>query len=416
MPLYSIGNYGKLVSMTLDSETEDTHMTLRRFNLLVGLTLLGAFSINSLLACPFCSAPSLTLTEQLNASQAAVLVQWAGGEQANRDENFAGTTDYEILDIVQDDSAALKRGTKITLDRYRASQKGNLFLLLGTVTDSRIEWSSPLEVSETSFNYMKQAPSRDANPTARLAYFMKFLEYPDKLVADDAYAEFANAQYKDIVALRPIMPRENLRKWLADPQTIPTRLGLYGMMLGLCGQPEDAEFLKEFIVRESDEFRLGLDGIIGGYLTLAGENGLDVIDQTKLANRDVTFSETFSAMQALRFMWTYGDDRISKPRLRQSMRILLGRPNLADLVIVDLARWQDWTVVEQLIDIYESEDYDVPAIKRAVVRFMLIAEKEESSAVEGQLPDHVTKAKAYLAHLRETDPKTVKAAERYFFE
>lgn len=397
-------------------------MTLRRINLLAALSMLTVLGVNTLFdsntlsACPFCSAPSLTLVEQLNASQAAVLVQWAGGVEANRDENFAGTTDYEVLEILQDDSAQLKTGHKITLDRYRASQKGNLFVLLGTVTDSRIEWSSPLEVTETSFNYMKQAPSRDANPQARLAYFIKFLEYPDKLVADDAYAEFANAEYKDVVALRPVMPREDLRKWLADPQTIPTRLGLYGMMLGLCGQPEDAEFLKELVIKESDEFRLGIDGIMGGYLTLAGDDGLKVIDETKLARRDVPFSETFAAMQALRFMWQYGDERISKPRLRQSMRILLGRPNLADLVIVDLARWQDWSVVDQLIEMYDDEEYDVPAIKRAIVRFMLLAERDESGSVEGQLPEHATKAKAYLAHLRETDPKTVKAAERYFFD
>ena len=368
-------------------------------------------------ACPFCSAPSLTLTEQLNASQASVLVQWAGGEEANREQNFSGTTNYEIVEIIQDDSGKLKTGKKIQLDRYRASKLGDLFVLLGTTTDDRIEWSSPLEVSETSFNYMKQAPTQEADPTARLAYFMRFLEYPDKLIADDAYAEFANAPYKDIVPLRTVMPREDLRKWLEDPQTTPTRLGLYGLMLGLCGKPEeDGKFLKAKILEETDDFRLGIDGVMGGYLVLTGADGLEVLDEAKLASRDVPFSETFAAMQALRFMWTYGDERISKDRLRQSMRILLDRPNLADLVIVDLARWKDWSVMSRLMEIYDSEEYDVPSIKRAIVRFMLIAEKDDATAAEGEVPEHVKTAGEYLAYLRKTDEKTVKAAERYFFD
>ncbi|TWT58672.1 hypothetical protein KOR42_20540 [Thalassoglobus neptunius] len=367
-------------------------------------------------ACPFCSAPSLTLTEQLNASQAAVLVQWSGGEEPNREKSFAGTTNYEVLEIVHDDSGSLEKEQVLQLDRYRAAQKGDLFVLLGTLSDGRIEWSSPLEVTEASYNYMRQAPTKEAATTERLAYFMKFLEYPDKLIADDAYGEFANAPYEDIVPLRSVMPREDLRKWLSDPQTTPTRYGLYGLMLGLCGQEEDAEFLKNMILEETDDFRLGIDGVMGGYLVLTGDKGLDVLDESKLANRDVPFSETFAAMQALRFMWTCGDGEIAPERLRQSMRILLDRPNLADLVIVDLARWKDVSVMDRLITIYNSEEYNVPSIKRSIVRYFLITEKDSTTTADGGVPEHVAKAKEYLAKLREEDPKTVKAAERYFFD
>ncbi|WP_417847531.1 hypothetical protein [Thalassoglobus sp.] len=371
------------------------------------------------LACPFCDAPSLTLTEQLSASQAAVLVQWAGGEEADREKSFSGTTSYEIIEVVEDESNKLEKGKTIKLDRYRASKKGDLFLLLGTLTDDRIEWSSPLEVTETSYNYMKQSPPQDAPTQKRLAYFMKFLEYPDALIATDAYSEFANAPYKDIVPLRNIMPREKLREWLKDPEGAPsraTRTGLFGLLLGLSGNEDDAEFMKAKILEESDTFRLGIDGVMSGYLVLTGDEGLDVIDEHKLRNREVPFSETFAAMQALRFMWTYGDNRISPDRLRQSMRILLDRPTLADLVIVDLARWDDWGVMDKLMELYDDEEYQVPSIKRAIVRFMLIAEKNNATAAEGEVADHVKQATANLEKLRKEDPKTVKSAERYFFD
>jgi hypothetical protein len=391
-----------------------------RFHRLIAVPLALLVMVAGLAwACPFCSAPSLTLTEQLAGSQAAVLVQWAGGKPADREEGFSGTTEYEVVKIVNDETGTIEQGGTITLDRYRTGNKGDLFLLLGTVVvkDKQVEWSSPLEVTETSFNYITQAPSSETPTTERLAYFIKFLEYPDPLVANDAYGEFANSPYKDITPLSDRMPREKLRKWLADPETTPTRIGLYGLMLGLCGEPKDAEFLEQLILEPSEDFRLGIDGVMGGYLLLTGSEGLKVINESKLKNPDIPFSETFAAMQALRFMWTYGAGRIDEDDLRASMRLLLDRPNLADLVIVDLARWQDWSVMDRLMSLYDQSEYDVPSIKRAIVRFLLIAEKDATTTEEETSPEnHVARAQKYLAQLREADPKTVKAAERYFFD
>ncbi|WP_437229366.1 hypothetical protein SH661x_001403 [Planctomicrobium sp. SH661] len=384
----------------------------------LGIAALVVASLFSQVAssCPFCSAPSLTLGEQLAAAQSAVLVQWIGGKEANRDEGFTGTTDYEIVQIVRGDSKKLKKGEKITVDRYRSGKAGELFLLLGTVVENQTEWNSPLEVTEASFQYIVQAPSKESPTRDRLAYFMKFLEYPDPTVATDAYGEFANAPYDDIVPLADEMPREKLRKWLSDPEITPTRIGLYGLMLGLSGKAEDAEFLKAKVIEEPEDFRLGIDGVMGGYLLLTGKEGLQVLDETKLSNTKAHFSETFAAMQALRFMWTYGKGRIPAEDLRHSMRLLLRRPNLADLVIVDLARWQDWATMPELMSLYDNKDYQVPSVKRAIVRFMLIAEKDAPVAADAEVPAHVKAARANLELLREKDPKTVKAAERYFFD
>ncbi|MEZ5940975.1 MAG: hypothetical protein R3C18_06260 [Planctomycetaceae bacterium] len=380
------------------------------FSVLLACLVLGVSVAN---ACPFCSAPSLTLTEQLNSSEAAVLVQWKGGKPANLDEGFAGTTTYEVVRVVHDATSKLKPGETLQLDRYRAGKSGDLFVLLGTVNEN-VEWSSPLEVTETTFNYMTQAPTKEEPAAKRLSYFLKFLEFSDSVIANDAYAEFANAPYADIVAIKEQFPKEKLREWLVDPQVNPTRIGLYGMMLGLCGEPTDAAFLEKKILEPTDEFRLGIDGVMGGYLLLTGSKGLDTLVENKLAPSDTLFSETFAAMQALRFMWTYGDQRIPAEDLRKSMRVLLGRPNLADLVIVDLARWQDWGVMAQLVGLYNEKEYDIPSIKRAIVRFLMIATKADSES--GITPQQSELAQKSLDMLRESDPKTVKAAEKYFFD
>lgn len=367
----------------------------------------------ALTACPFCSAPSLTLTEQLSQSDVAVLAQWTEAEKGTLEK--AGKTVFEVKEIVrQSDKDKLKVGDQITINRHRPGKKGNLFLLLGT-KGAEVDWGDPIEVTETSFHYISQAPAPEEKTSKRLKYFLKFLEYPDQMISNDAYAEFANAPYEEITPLSKEMPREKIRKWIINPDTPVTRIGLYGLLLGLCGTGEDVSFMEQKINEPTKEFRLGIDGVISGYLLLTGADGLDKIDETKFVPKDVAFSETYAAMQALRFMWTYGDGRIDKERLRKSMRLLLDRPELTDLVVADLARWDDWSVLDRLMDMYGTGDYDIPSIKRAIVRYLLVASKGKNK--KGGGPDAATaeKAKKLLDKLRKEDPKTVQSAERFFF-
>ncbi|MFN0196369.1 MAG: hypothetical protein ACKVT0_06470 [Planctomycetaceae bacterium] len=411
--------------------------------MLVPGTILSADVLH---ACPFCSAPSLTLSEQVAQSDVVILVQWTSAVKGTKEQS--GTTTYEVLDVVRAPQAgAPTKGEKIELVRFRAGKEGDMFMLFGTKS-AKLEWGSPLEVTEASYEYIKHSPSPELPTQKRLAYFLKYLEYPDLLVANDAYAEFANAPYHDIVPVAEHLPREKLRGWITDEKIQTSRLGLYGLLLGLCGNEDDAKLMESKITQPADDFRLGIDGIIGGYLLLTKETGLEVVEKSKLRDKTVPFSETYAAMQALRFMWQYGDNRISHDRLRQSMRILLDRTELADLVIADLSRWKDWDSQDRLYSLYGAEGYDIPSIKRAIVRFLLVSTKDipkpktevsanatdpkpaagtpavepaktptskEANAQPVEVPAHVTHGLELIAKIREKDPKTVSEVERFFF-
>ena len=368
-------------------------------------------------ACPFCSAPSLTLGEQFSKADAAVLVQWVSGEMPTKDK--LGSTTYEIVRVARTPLKSIEKGKKLTVERYRAGKKGDLSLLLGSRARSDfLEWGSPLDVTAAGYDYIVEAPPGDAKPEKRLGYYLKFLEHPDRLVADDAYAEFANAPYKEIAPLAKQFPREALRKWVVSPDVLPTRIGLYGLMLGLCGNEGDAALMEAKITESTDGFRLGIEGLIGGYLLLTGEKGLEVIEKSKLESKEVPFSETYAAMQALRFLWTYGGGRIPAERLQQSMRLLLERPEVTDLVVQDLARWKDWSVQSRLMELYAAEGYEIPSIKRAIIRYMIASTKDvPAGGGEEQPPRHVTDGTKYLEKLRNKDAKMVNEAERlYFFQ
>ena len=383
------------------------------------------------ISCPFCSAPSLTLSEQVTQADAVVLVKWIEGEAAKI--NDLGSTDFEIVDVVQQaEGGKLAKGGKIKLVRYRAGKPGDQFMLFGTKVDTAIEWGSPLEVGATAYEYIRSSPKPGQPATERLKYFLKYLETGDKMIADDAFGEFANAAYADVAKLAADLPREQLRKWLVSKDVAPGRLGLYGMMLGLCGHDEDAKLMKDKIFEQTDEFRLGIDGIMGGYLLLTRDEGLSLLETDKLLNKKAPFSETYAAMQAVRFMWQYGDGRIAAERLRESMRILLDRPELADLVIADLSRMKDWSVQDKLMKLYDDES-NIPSVKRAIVRYMLSSikdngEKKADNTASGgaaaipsadvkptaELPAHVVKGQQCLAELERKDPKTVNEAKRFF--
>ena len=134
--------------------------------------------------------------------------------------------------------------------------------------------------------------------------------------------------------------------------------------------------------------------------------------------KKLPFSETYAAMQTLRFMWSYEPDRIPKARLKQSMRTLLNRSELADLVIADLSRWKDWGIQDELLAMYDDEDFDIPSIKRAIVRYFYYCSKDlpEDHQESAELPPHAASAAKHLKALEEKDPKTVKNTKRFLIE
>lgn len=377
--------------------------------------------LNSAAACEFCTAPSLTLSEQMDQADAVALVKWVSAQKAKTksEEEIPATqlakTTYEIVEVVKNSNGAIKKGGEIVLPEYRAGKAGDLAMLFGLQATS-LEWGTPVEVTKAGYNYISDAPSPSEPITKRLEYFLNYLEFPNDLVANDAYGEFANAPFVEIRKIKDKFPRERIRKWISDPKTAVTRLGLYGLMLGLCGNDEDAKLMANRITESTEDFRLGIDGIMAGYLLLEGEEGLKLLEDTKLKpGVKVPFSETYAAMQAVRFAWNYSDN-IKKDRLKQSMRILLDRPEVADLVIADLARWKDWGVQDKLMKLYDEKDYDIPSIKRAIVRYMLVAAKDtKDDSEQNPESDHAKTAEKHLGTLREKDPKTVKQAERFFY-
>ena len=84
------------------------------------------------------------------------------------------------------------------------------------------------------------------------------------------------------------------------------------------------------------------------------------------------------------------------------MRLLLDNPDFADQVIPDLARWEDWSVLDRLVAMYKQGD-EKSYVRQPVVTYLTVASEQPG--------DVGTRAKAALAELEKLDPEGVKQAQ-----
>ncbi len=98
---------------------------------------------------------------------------------------------------------------------------------------------------------------------------------------------------------------------------------------------------------------------------------------------------------ALRFLGEESDV-VPRERVLESLRLLLNEPKLADLVIADLARWGDWTVIDRLVAIYTDATAENLFVREPIVNYMKAC----------PLPE----AEAAVEKLREIDPEAVRRA------
>lgn len=366
-------------------------------------------------ACPFCSAPAMTLGERYGRAEVVLVVLRTGEEKPTPDKN--GRTTFQVVQSLREQAnQRWKVGDAVTLEHLVPGSEGERFLLLGTTTE-KLAWDTPVPLTNTLLKYILEGPRSGGDAAARLTYFLRFLEHSEQTIANDAYAEFANARYEDIVRIAPQIPREKTRSWLLVDEQHPGkrehRFGLYGLLLGLCGNESDARFLEERILEEPEDMRLGIDGMMAGYLLLKGEAGLAVIERAKLRNSEAIEEETYAALQAIRFLWTYAPSRVPPARLMAALRILLDKPQFAELAIRDLARCKDWSIQGRLLDAYEKGHVDGAREKRVILGYFFAASHDVNSNAGGEVPEHVRQARAALARLKKLDPETYKQAEKF---
>lgn len=356
------------------------------FAMALGLATLLATSIA--VACPFCTAVALTFAEEMDQNDVAILARLVG--KANEDADDY-TAKFEVVDLLKGEKF-LENQKQIQALYFGMQPPGTVFLLMGTV-EGKVNWGTPTALTERSAEYIRKLPALPASGPERLAYFKNYLEDSEELLARDAFDELAKASYDDVKALKPRLDRKKIMGWIQNPDVPAGRRRGYFTLLGVCGTTEDAETIKAMLTAPTEEPRTGVDAALACYLTLTGEKGLPFVEGLFLANKKAEYTDTFSAIMALRF---HGQNEtiIPRERLVKSIRLLLDRPDVADLIIPDLARWQDWESMDRLVEMFKKAEKATSWIRIPVVQYLMAC----------PLPE----AKKRLAELKEIDPDAVR--------
>jgi hypothetical protein len=126
---------------------------------------------------------------------------------------------------------------------------------------------------------------------------------------------------------------------------------------------------------------------------------MPLVEELFLRNQQAEYADTYAAIMALRFHGSE-TDILPRERILQGLRLMLDRPQLADLVIPDLARWEDWTVMGRLVRLFKEADEKSSWVRVPVINYLRAC----------PLPE----AQQSIQELEKIDPAAVKRANTFF--
>lgn len=371
-----------------------------RFSMRWLAVLILAFSALPLLACPFCSMQGQTLTGEVQTVGMVLFGTLKNAKLKPGGDGIEGTTELHVEQVIKDHE--IRKGAPVlTLNRYIPpdKEKNYKYLVYCDVFMGKVDPYRGVAVlpdSKVAAYLAGALKLKDAPVSDRLNYFFGWLDDKDPEVSNDAYKEFANADYKDFQQMAARLPAEKVAGWLKDPATPGFRLGLYASILGHSGKASDAALLSSLLDNSDKRLTTGYDGILAAYTMLDKPAGMKRIN-TLLSDAKSDFLLRYAGLRAVRFFHDYRKDLVSADEAAKSVSLLLSQGDIADMAIEDLRRWKRWEMTGQVLAVRKSEAGKISIVRRAVLRFALSCPNQE--------------AKALVAQLRSEDKQGVEDAE-----
>ena len=205
---------------------------------------------------------------------------------------------------------------------------------------------------------------------ARVALMLPYLESPEPLIAEIAYAEFASAPYAALLAMKARLDAAAIRRWLADPGLV-ARQSLYLLLLGIAGDARDAPGLErrlETAWKSGDATNLG--SLLAADLELRGAARVAWIDERYLRDRKRSMPEIEAALLALSVQGN-ASNAIPRERVIRSYRMFIKEhKEIAGFVAQDLAAWQYWDAVPEYVALMKSDLRQQYASRLAIVAYL----------------------------------------------
>ncbi len=311
-----------------------------------------------------------------------------------------GTTEFHLTQVLKTD-AALGKTTVLAIPRYLpvVGDTPPDYVFFCAVVDGRVEPVDGIAGGKAVVEYLEAEAKLDAkaSPETRVGFFFRHLDAADPTVAADAFLEIARVSDADLVAAKAALDAKKIRTWIADQKVPDERVGVLGLLLGLCGDKTDTDWLTAEIVaaKPTERVLANLGGLLTATVLLNPDRGWKLANDL-LASPTRGFSEKLHVISTVRFFQATRPKE-SKDRILGCLRTLIANSDLADLAIDDLRRWGWWDLTPTILDAFGKPTHAAPVVRRGIVRYAL------------QCP--AAEAKTFVANLRTTDPTLVKKVE-----
>src|SRR4051794_2413948 len=359
-------------------------------------------------ACILCGQVRLspTLREEAGSPDARLILYGTLGKARLLNEAPGkGETDFHIEAVLRTDPKLApehrkRKGDVLVLPHYLPPQKpgtATRSLVFCNVIGDRFDLYRGVEVaSPAAADYLAGALALDPRDSRRsLLYFFRYLDHPDKVVAQDAYMEFVKASDREVADAGRYLSAAKLRAWVRDPNTPAERLGLFAFLLGSCGGKEDVAWFESALANPSGRSAEAYDGILSGYIRLRSKEGWAVAGEF-VRGGGATLPVRLSAIRTLRFYQAWLP-RESRSSLLLALGAVLQQGELADLAVEELRKGEMWELTEAVLALYGRKGLDAPIQRRAIVRYALCCP--------------LTRAKTFVTELRKREAELVTEIE-----
>jgi len=311
-----------------------------------------------------------------------------------------GDSEFAVLELLRMAPAAGSRcPDRLTVEQEVSGAEARpTYLLFAEVVKGRLDVYQGLPFTCAVVSYIRGLLELEGQPDWEvLRYCATHLEDADPAVANDCAAEFAQGSDLDILVAGRRLDPAPLRRWLADKRTRPERLGLYALLLACCGQEADADLLRQTLDRlVRQEKPPYLDRLLAAYTLLRPREGWNYVRQLA-AKKDRPFILRYACLRAARFLQETNPGLLTGQDIRGLVEAELDQPDLADLAVVQLARWHAWELTPRVLALADRPGFDLPIIKRSVLLYAL------------KCPDPT--AARFVADLQAKDPERVQDAK-----
>lgn len=366
--------------------------------LIIGLVAIGAMVCIQAISCPLCEGVGNTISDDVKSPAIGVIALCRRCTEIAAGQYEIEIDPRSVVPVGRGPNAPTPQIDRLLV--FEAIPPKTSVFLTGIPDDCERDllkdskkkptpwiWTAPLAVSTLGREYLKGLPTEETPEVQRLIYFYSHLFSTDSFVNDDAYNECARVSLSVMrdPGFQKTVHRESLVGALRGSAMNPKHKSFLWMVLAEWGKESDQELFRELATpilrRELESIgdeKVSVDlakdhswmaAAIAAFIKLGKEPALREIEEFIFANPKCSMSMKSTGINAARVL---GNDlrAIETQRLARSLAMMIQDTECADLVIPDLARWDYWEAMPELVRLFDHPESARGFVRTPIMNYL----------------------------------------------